>query len=124
MLRQTLMAALAAFVMAGPSAAQQIVIQQRPGGPEPKGEVRVQVNVNFFVSAPMGDAEAAVKAQENARRILYVSAGRECDVLKATLASECRLESVNVNMNRNYGGGNQPEGFTAGGSFAYRVMLK
>jgi hypothetical protein len=39
------------------------------------------------------------------------------------IASECRLESVNVNMNRNYGN-QQPEGFNANGSFTYRVMLK
>lgn len=67
--------------------------------------------------------DAAVKAQENARRVLYDSAGRECELLKAVIASECRLESVNVNMNRTYGN-QQPEGFNANGSFAYRVMLK
>lgn len=123
MLRRASIAAVAALCLAGPSAAQQIVIQQRPGGTEQKGEVRVQVNMSFFVNAPTGDAEAAVKAQENARRMLYDSAGRECELLKAVLASECRLESVNVNMNRNFGN-QQPEGFNANGSFAFRVMLK
>lgn len=119
------MAAIAAFCIVAPSGAQQIVIQQRPGGgaAEPKGEVRIQVNMNFFVTAPTSDSEAAVKAQENARRVLYESAGRECDLLKAVIASECRLESVNVNMNRNYGN-QQPEGFNANGSFAFRVTLK
>lgn len=123
MVRQSIIVAVAAFVLAGPSAAQQIVIQQRPGGGEPKGEVRVQVNMNFFVSAPTNDTEASVKAQENARRVLYDRAARECDLLKATLASECRLESVNVNMNRNYGG-SQPEGFNASGNFTFKVTLK
>lgn len=117
------LAAIAALFLIGPSAAQQIVIQQRPGGGEPKGEVRVQVNMNFFVSAPKNDTEAAVQAQESARRVLYDRAARECDLLKATLASECRLESVNVSMNRNYGG-SQPEGFNANGSFSFKVTLK
>jgi hypothetical protein len=122
-MRRLTLTAIAALFLIGPSAAQQIVIQQRPGGGEPKGEVRVQVNMNFFVSAPTNDTEASVKAQENARRVLYDRAARECDLLKATLASECRLESVNVNMNRNYGG-SQPEGFNANGSFSFKVTLK
>lgn len=122
-MRRLTLAAIAVLFLIGPSAAQQIVIQQRPGGPEPKGEVRVQVNMNFFVNAPTNDTEASVKAQENARRVLYDRAARECDLLKATLASECRLESVNVSMNRNYGGA-QPEGFNANGSFSFKVTLK
>lgn len=123
MFRRIILAVAAALILVGPSAAQQIVIQQRPGGGEPKGEVRVQVNMNFFVNAPTNDSEASVKAQENARRVLYDRAARECDLLKATLASECRLESVNVSMNRHYGG-SQPEGFNANGSFAFKVTLK
>lgn len=122
-MRRLTLAAIAALFLIGPSAAQQIVIQQRPGGSEPKGEVRVQVNMNFFVNAPTNDTEASVTAQENARRVLYDRAARECDLLKATLASECRLESVNVNMNRNYGG-SQPEGFNASGNFTFKVTLK
>lgn len=122
-MRRSSLAAIVMLFLAGPSVAQQIVIQQRPGSGEPKGEVRVQVNMNFFVNAPTNDTEASVKAQENARRVLYDRAARECDLLKATLASECRLESVNVNMNRNYGG-SQPEGFNANGSFAFKVTLK
>ena len=124
MLRRTIIVAAAALVLAGPSAAQQFAIQPQPGGnTESKGEVRVQVNMNFFVAAPMSNTEAAAKAQENARRVLYDSASRECEVLKATLASECRLESVNVNVNRNYGN-QQPEGFNANGSFGFRVTVK
>lgn len=123
MFRRSIMAAIAAFCLVAPSGAQQLVIQQRPGGSDLRGEVRIQVNMNFFVTVPTSNTEAAVKAQENARRVLYDSAGRECELLKAVIASECRLESVNVNMNRNYGN-QQPEGFNANGSFAYRVMLK
>lgn len=123
MLRRLTIAAVAAFCIVAPSGAQQLVIQQRPSGGELRSEVRIQVNMNFFVTAQTGDPEAAMKAQENARRVLYDSAGRECELLKAVIASECRLESVNVNMNRTYGN-QQPEGFNANGSFAYRVLLK
>ena len=81
------------------------------------------MNVNFFVPGAVNNTEASLKAQEDARNALYMSAGHECDVLKAALASECRIESVNVNINRTHG---QPqnEGFTANGSFGFRVTLK
>lgn len=89
----------------------------------PKNNVRVQISMNFFVSAPTSDPSAAVKAQEQARRTLYESAARECEVLLAVIASECRLESINVNMNRNYGQ-QQPEGFNANGNFAFHITMK
>jgi hypothetical protein len=43
--------------------------------------------------------------------------------LRAAIASDCRIESVSVNISRNYG---QPqnEGFTAQGNFGFRVTLK
>lgn len=122
-MRRSIIAAAAALVLAGSASAQQLVIQPRAGAAESKGEVRVQVSMNFFVNAPTNDSEASVQAQEKARRLLYDRAARECDVLKATLASECRLESVNVNMNRNYGGA-QPEGFNASGNFTFKVTTK
>ena len=89
------------------------------------GEVRVQVHVNFFVAAPVDDSEASLKAQQDARRKLYESAARECDVLRASIAAQCRIDSINVNINvnRNYGRPDN-EGFNAGGNFGFRVTLK
>jgi hypothetical protein len=116
---------LAALVLlsVGGANAQTVVIQQRPGAPDQKNEVRVQVNVSFFVPGTVNGTEASLKSQEQARQSLYESAGHECEVLKATLASECRLETLGVNVNRNYGNP-QNEGFTATGNFAYKVTLK
>ena len=124
MLRIALLVTSCMLFATGSVAAQQIVIQQRPGpGQEPKGEIRVQVNMNFFVPGAVSRTETSLNTQEQARRALYESAGRECEVLRAVLASECRMESVNVNINHSRG---QPqnEGFTANGSFSYKVMLK
>lgn len=128
MLRSFSIVTALALLTASAAPAQQLVIEQRPGAPSTlRGtEVRVGVNMSFFVPSVTSDSEAATKAQEQARRILYESAGRECDVLKATIASECRIEGINVNMNRNqvYPGSNQPEGFNANGNFAYKVLMK
>jgi hypothetical protein len=81
------------------------------------------VNIGFFVHGTVDGSEASLKAQEDARRSLYQSAMRECDVLKSSIASECRLETLNVNINRSYGSP-QNEGFNANGNFTFRVMLK
>jgi hypothetical protein len=80
--------------------------------------------VSFFVPSAVSNSEASLKAQEDARRVLYESGARECEVLRAALASECRIESINVSINRNFGGQPQNEGFTANGNFGFKVTLK
>jgi len=122
-MRRTLLLAALTLCLGGSVQAQQITIQNRPPAPELKGEIRVQVNINFFVPGAVSNTEASLKAQEEARSALYRSAGHECEVLQAAIATECRIESVSVNINRNYG---QPqnEGFTANGSFGFRITLK
>lgn len=124
MLRHVSLAAAAVVMLAAPASAQNIVIQPRAGIPsDSQGDIRVNVSMSFFVAAPMHDVEAAAKAQEQARRVIYESAGRECELLRAVIASECRLESININVNRNYGN-QSPEGFNTSGSFGFRVKLK
>ena len=48
-------------------------------------------------------------------------AGRECALLEDTIAAECRLESVNVTINRQSG---QVEGFTISGQLGFRITRK
>jgi len=123
-MRRGLLTVVILSLLTSASAAQTVVIQQRPGATEPKSEVRVQVNMSFFVAGAVNNSEVSLKSQEDSRRMLYDSAGRECDVLRATIASDCRIESINVNINRNNYGGSQPEGFTANGNFGFKVTLK
>lgn len=89
--------------------------------PSPQRTVRVQVNVSYMLPSP-GEGEELLKAQEDARRALYGVANHECKVLMETLASECRLENVNVNVNRQ----RHPtiDNLTASGSFTFRIELK
>ena len=124
MLRHASLAAAVIVMLVAPASAQNFVMPPHPGLPAGvQGDIRVNVSMSFFVAAPMNDAEAAARAQAQARKVMYESAGRECDLLLAVIASECRLEAVNINVNRNYG--NQaPEGFNTSGSFAFRVKLK
>lgn len=83
--------------------------------------VRIAVGVNVFVPAP---AEPdALRVQEEARRKIYQTAARECAVLVETLASDCRLESLNLHANRQMSP-QQIEGVQVGGNMNYRITAK
>jgi hypothetical protein len=103
------------------SPGQRVIIEQ--SAPRQEGTVRVQSSINFFVTGPSGDSEEAQKLRDRARRSVYEMAARECDVLREVLARECRMESVNTNINRQFGA-QQPEGFNVSGSMSFQVTLK
>ena len=134
MTRRSLLAVVVSTLLVGTAAAAQSPIldklAQRSAGPvelqhRQDGLVRVQSTVSFFVPGPIGDNGEAEKLREKARQSIYATAARECDLLKAALASECRLESVssNINSSRQYGPAQQ-EGFTVSGSMTFRITLK
>jgi hypothetical protein len=116
-------AVVAALLSIVPANAQ-VVLQERPS-PERQGPpVRIQVGVSLFVPGSATDADESRLRQ--ARRTLYDLAGRECDLLREVLARDCRLESVNVNLNRQGGQqyGQHLEGFMANANFTLQVVPK
>lgn len=106
-----------------PSANVPVFQGARQDGIRQEGLVRVQSTIGFFVPGPTGDSDEAQKLRDRARRVIYETAGRECDLLKETLAKECRLESVNSNTNRQFGQAQQ-EGFSINGSMSFQITLK
>jgi hypothetical protein len=117
---------------AAPAAAQEInpLIRERivltQSQPE-RRTVRVQVGTSFFLPGPTNDGEEATKIRDRARRVVYEMAGRECGLLQDTIASECRLESITVNLNRQVqpmGQMGQAEGFLANGQLGFQITLK
>jgi hypothetical protein len=113
------------------ASAQTIVVkpnEPRPIGPIVAEQVRISVNVNLFVAAPADESEQALKAQEGGRRLVYEVAGRECAVLRDVLASDCRLDAVNVNVQRVTGGQNfnqqKSDGFNINGNVTFRIIPK
>jgi hypothetical protein len=85
-------------------------------------QVRVQINITFVLPGAAGDGDEAVKAQESARRMLYRIADRECDVLKETIAAECKLESVSVNVNRFRN--QNADTLNASANMTFRIQIK
>jgi hypothetical protein len=97
--------------------------RERPNAVAERREesIRIQVNINLFFPGPTGESAEAVKLRERVRRSVYEMAAGECDLVEQTLAKTCRLESVNVNINRQAG---QAEGYAAAGTFVMRTPLK
>jgi hypothetical protein len=102
---------------------QRIVLEQS-GAQRQDGFVRVQSNINLFMPGPTGDGEDAQKLRDRARRVIYEMAARECDLLREVLAKDCRLESVNNNLNKQNFGSQQPDGYTVNGSMTLQITLK
>jgi hypothetical protein len=102
---------------------QRIILEQS-GAPRQEGFVRVQSNINLFMPGPTGDSEDGQKLRDRARRMIYEMAARECDLLREVLAKDCRLESVNNNLNRQNYGSQQPDGYTVNGSMSLQITLK
>lgn len=89
----------------------------------PVRPVRVQLSINFFVPGSTSEAgEEAGKVRGQARRIVYDMAAKECGVLQSAFAQDCRLEAVNVNINRQTG--QQVDGILVSCSMTYAVTLK
>ena len=105
------------------SPGQRVIIEQSGGAPRQEGFVRVQSTINFFVAGPSGDSEEAQKLRDRARRTVYETAARECDLLREVLARDCRMESVNIGVNRQFGQ-QQTEGFNVNGSMSFQITLK
>jgi hypothetical protein len=89
--------------------------------------VRVSLGINMFVPASDTDTAQALKAQEDGRKMIYEAAMHECEVLRASIASDCRLESINVNIQRvsasqNYA--QRTDGYNISGSMSYRIGVK
>jgi hypothetical protein len=126
MLRVLLSSALLLCVSA--ASAQTIVINPDKNRVQPAAiaePVRVSFSINTFFPAAEDDGAQALKAQEDGRKMIYEAASHECDLLRATIASDCRLESININVQRvspnQYG---QRAGYNVNGSMNYRIGVK
>lgn len=121
------LAALAALTLG--AAAQDVnpLVRERIGvsPTETRGQqqVRVQTSINLFMPGPSGEGEAATQLRDRARRAIYEMAARECGLVEDVMARTCRLEAINVNINRQMGSG-MGEGYMVGGNITMMITLK
>ena len=130
MLRSKLSLAAGTFALVAactPAGAQEVnpLVRERinVNVPESRSQgVRVQTNINLFMPGPSGEGDAATQLRERARRAIYEVASRECALVENVMAKTCRLEAVNVHVNRQQG--NQGEGYVVGGNITMMITLK
>lgn len=117
-------------VFATAAAAQTIVINPNKSHVLPSSaaeQVRISLGINMFVPTASSDSAQALKAQENGRKLIYQAAGQECELLLSTIASNCTLESVNINVQHVAGNpnfGQRSEGYNINGNISYRIFTK
>jgi hypothetical protein len=133
MLRLLLTPAIFVGAFVASADAQPVTINpNKPGVPAPATAaaepVRITVGVSTFIPTPGGEGDAALKAQEEGRRLIYDIAGHECAMMLQAFASDCHIESINVNVqrvpNNQFFNGQKGEGFNVNGNFSYRVVPK
>lgn len=120
-------ASLLLVVPAVAQTGQRISVEQFNATPRQENMVRVQNSINFFVPGPTGDGDDARKLRENAQRAFYEMAAHECDMLRDVLAKDCRIETINVNINAsNFRQFNQQqlEGLNVNGTLTMQISLK
>jgi hypothetical protein len=131
MLRFVLSSALLLCVTT--ASAQTIVIKPDKDrmAPTATGEpVRISLSISIFVAVADEDSTQAFKAQEDGRKMIYEAAAHECELLRATIAADCRLESININVQRVPNNPNfnpnfaQRPGYNINGSMNYRIGAK
>jgi hypothetical protein len=117
MVRITAFVVAATLLSSLPAAAQAVAVE-RPNPP-------VRVNLSLSVFVPGAVAEADDPKLRQARRSLYELAGRECELLRDVLAKDCRLEGIQVNLNRQHQyGRDQLEGFLANANVNLQITPK
>ncbi len=82
-------------------------------------QVRVNIGINMFVP----DGGGQTLGQEDLRRKVYDMAGKECALLQDTIASDCRMENISVNVSRPRGQ-QSADGFNVNASIRYRITPK
>lgn len=96
--------------------------------PSPPGnEVRITVSIGMSQPIAPNDKGSLADLQTKARKTIYENAANECKLLLSTIASECALESLNVNSNvRNqfYRGDNATMVLTTSSTANFKIRAK
>jgi hypothetical protein len=78
--------------------------------------------MQLFIAGPTDDSAEAEEGRARARRVIYDLAAKECELLRAAIARNCTLQSINTNLHRQ---SNQAaQGYAVNGSMSFQITLK
>jgi hypothetical protein len=114
--------------LATAASAEIVIRNEDAAAPVGADQVRITINLNTFVPAQTDNSDQSQKAEEAGRRTVYEFADHECAILRDTIASECHLDSINVNMQRVAPNMNfpqaRPDGFNINSTINFRIAPK
>lgn len=115
---------LAALALAAASTGASASPHGRTFAPHSDQVVQVNVNVNTVVPlADLGD-QSVTGAQRRSREMMYRQAREECQVLEATIAATCHLNSINVSAQLRDHRNQQPPNLYINGNYRFTITLK
>lgn len=89
------------------------------------GDPTIRVTIGFNISLRALKKDQSVKAQEQLRRMIYDLAAHECVLLRDSVASDCKLELINVSADRTPGAhAKEPENINFFASANFRIVPK
>lgn len=95
------LSAIAALLLASalPASAQSMPnLPQRPGRePSPEGYINLQSNISLGL--PYNDGVPVEPQVEAAQRMVYALVAKQCDLVLATIAADCRISNLSNNVN-------------------------
>lgn len=73
-------------------------LPQRPGRePSPEGYINLQSNISLGL--PYNDGAPVEPQIETAQRMIYTLAAKQCELVVATIASDCKISNLSNNVN-------------------------
>lgn len=87
------------FASALPASSQSMPnLPQRPGRePLPEGYINLQSNISLGL--PYNDGGPVEPQVDAAQRMIYTLAAKQCELVLATIASDCRISNLSNNVN-------------------------
>lgn len=113
----------ALVLVTGSSMAQTLNIQTSHANQAAERPVRVQSSISFFLPGGTADEQKADELRDRAKRAIYESAARECNLLRDILARDCRIEAITSNIGRQQQS-NQQDGYSVNGQVTLVINLK
>ncbi len=83
--------------------------------------MRISIGMNFMLTGIADPIADDAKLRDRTRRNVYQMAVKECELILEMIASECRIESINVNLNRNP---QSPDSINVNATVALRAVQK
>ena len=104
--------------------AQSSQIRPFPVTGAPKKGVSISVSYQFFIEGETRSMSDQAELADQGRRHLYKLLAKECEVLLATIATECAMKRANVNTQLRNTGRSSQKGIRVSGSATYQIDLR